>query len=170
MLLSINCYSIYKRIRIPFPVFYSPAALSFSLFPPSGYFILLSNAHSFAAVLSYILIYSAFIFPLFREQANSKHAFLSHHPFPLPPRPCGIFTYTQEEAASSTSPAVATATACATGPATNTSKVTAAADGSVLKASTYNAISISGGTAGNAEVRATRLFDSSAQRYTEIKC
>jgi hypothetical protein len=98
MLLSVYCYSIYKRIRITFPVFYySSAALSFSLFPPSGYFILLSNAHSFAAVLSYILIYSLFIFLLFREQANSKHAFLSHHPFPLSPRPCGIFTYAQEE-------------------------------------------------------------------------
>jgi hypothetical protein len=65
----------------------------------------------------------------------------------------------KKNAASSTSPAVVTATACAAGAATNTSKVTAAADGSVLKASTYNAISISGGTAGNAEVRTIRLFN-----------
>ncbi|PMD20242.1 hypothetical protein NA56DRAFT_574151 [Hyaloscypha hepaticicola] len=63
-----------------------------------------------------------------------------------------------KKAASSTSAAVATATASAAGAASNTVNVTAAGDGSVLKASTYNAISISGGTAGNAETEANALF------------
>lgn len=73
-----------------------------------------------------------------------------------------------KKAASSTSAAVATATASAAGAASNTVNVTAAGDGSVLKASTYNAISISGGTAGNAEVRKAQLLNSLVQRYTEI--
>lgn len=61
----------------------------------------------------------------------------------------------KKKAAASTSSAVATATACAAGAAFNTSNVTTAAHESVLKASTYNAISFSGGTAGNAEVTIT---------------
>ena len=52
--------------------------------------------------------------------------------------------------ASSTSSAVAAATAAAAS--------TAAADGSVLTASTYNDIQISSGTAGDAETQANALF------------
>jgi hypothetical protein len=42
--------------------------------------------------------------------------------------------------------------------ATAVSSIAVAADGSVLTASTYNAISISGGTAGTAEAEANALF------------
>ena len=61
--------------------------------------------------------------------------------------------------ASSTASAVASATAAATSvAASSASTVAAAADGSVLTASTYNAIQISSGTAGTAETEANALF------------
>jgi hypothetical protein len=33
-----------------------------------------------------------------KQQPNSKHAFLIHHPFTLPPRPCGLLSHAKEEA------------------------------------------------------------------------
>jgi hypothetical protein len=56
----------------------------------------------------------------------------------------------KKKAASSTSSASAASAAATT--AVASTAATAAADGSVLTASDYNSISISGGTAGNAEV------------------
>jgi hypothetical protein len=91
----------------------------------------LPNSHSFAAVLLYIhsIVYiSGYLSSIFfsNQKINSKHAFLIHHPFPLPPRLVVSSPMLKKKAATS-----------------------------VLTASTYNAIQISSGTAGTAEVKLT---------------
>jgi hypothetical protein len=166
--ISVSWRNVTLHIYVPFPsvdVFYSSAALP-SVLPclqifhptfPNVTFFCSCAVHTFYCL--YFCQTYLRPFPKPKHTANMRFsstilslsllALVASSPMPK-----------KKHASSPTSAAVAaaTATSAAAASSTGTSTVAAAADGSVLTASTYNDIQISGGTAGTAEVRITRVL------------
>jgi hypothetical protein len=85
---------ICKRIPFlpaPFPALQPRSLQSFPAFRSSSYFPI--TFFCSCAVIYILLFILVSIFHLFRNQTSSKHAFLIHHSFLLPSRPCGFFSH-----------------------------------------------------------------------------
>jgi hypothetical protein len=91
---------IYKTIRFFQECLSSSSRALFSLSLPSDLFHPTFQTHILLQLRCYTLYCLYIHLPLSdsKQQPHSKHAFVIHHPFPLPTRPCDLLSHAKQEA------------------------------------------------------------------------